>query len=233
MTHTNMLWTRLTALSLAIAGVCFALYPAIRPYTDESTLRGAEAFASPAWFLAHSSAMVGFILLTLGLLGLYSQFRETAAGRLGITALVVIWIGVGLTLPYYGAETFALRAVGQEALRQNNVDLLVTITNSFRFGPGVWFFGPGLLAIAVGAILFAIAIWRSGVLTRWSGIPLAAGLALFLPQFYTPPSVRIGHGLLVAIGCWVIAWGLASRRKSIDSVRLASQQLRSPSSSTR
>jgi len=223
MTHTNTLRTRLTALSLAIAGVCFALYPAIRPFTDESTLQGAEAFASPAWFLAHSSAMVGFILLTLGLLGLYSQFRETTAGRLGMAALVVTWMGVGLTLPYYGAETFALRAVGQEALRQNNVDLLVTITNSFRFGPGVWFFGPGLLAIAVGAILFAIAVWRSGVLTKWSGIPLAVGLALFLPQFYTSPPVRIGHGLLVAVGCWVIAWGMANHRAAVNVARLANQ----------
>ena len=233
MTHTNTLRTRLTVLPLASAGICFGLYPAIRPFTDESTLQGAEAFASPAWFLAHSSAMVGFILLTLGLLGVYSQLRETTAGRLGMTALVVTWIGVGLTLPYYGAETFALRAVGQEALRLNNVDLLVTITNSFRLGAGVWFFGPGLLAIAVGAILFAIAIWRSGVLAKWSAIPLAAGLALFLPQFYTSPSVRIGHGLLVLVGCWVLAWSMSDRRKSIDSVRLASQQLRSPSSSTR
>ena len=223
MTHTNTLWTRLTALSFAIAGICFALYPAIRPFTDESTLQGAEAFASPAWLLAHSSAMVGFILLTLGLLGLYSQFRETTAGRLGMTALVVIWIGVGLTLPYYGAETFALRAVGQEALRQNNVDLLVTITNSFRLGAGAWFFGPGLLAIAVGAILFAIAIWRSGVLTKWSGIPLAVGLALFLPQFYTSPPVRIGHGLLVAVGCWVIAWSMLSHRTAVDSARLGNR----------
>jgi len=92
-----------------------------------------------------SRALVGhgwFILLTLGLLGLYSQFRETTAGHLGMTALVVMWIGVGLTLPYYGAETFALRAVGQEALRQNNVDLLVTITNSFRLGQASGSLGP-------------------------------------------------------------------------------------------
>lgn len=114
----------MTALSLAIAGICFVLYPAIRPFSYESSLRGAEAFAASSWLLAHSLAMVGFILLTLGLLGLYCHLRETTAGSLGITALVVTWIGIGFTLPYYRAETFALHAVGQEAVRQNNVDLL-------------------------------------------------------------------------------------------------------------
>ncbi len=212
MTYTSTFWTRLTALSLAIAGVCFVLYPAIRPFSDESTLRGAEAFAASSWLLAHSLAMVGFILLTLGLLGLYSQLRETTAGGLSITALVVTWIGVGLTLPYYGAETFALHAVGQEAVRQNNVDLLVTLTNSIRFGEGIWFFGFGLLAIAVGTILFAIAIWRSGILTKWSGIPLAVGFAFFIPQFFTPQPVRVGHGLLIMIGCWLIAWSMLNHR---------------------
>ncbi len=202
----------MTALSLAIAGICFVLYPAIRPFSDESSLRGAEAFAASSWLLAHSLAMVGFILLTLGLLGLYSQLRETTAGSLGITALIVTWIGVGFTLPYYGAETFALHAVGQEAVRQNNVDLLVTLTNSIRFEEGIWFFGFGLLAIAVGTILFGIAIWKSGILTRWSGIPLAIGFTLFIPQFYTPQPVRIGHGLLVMLGCWLMAWSVLNSR---------------------
>ena len=202
--------TLLAALSLLIAGACFLAYPAIRPYTDETSLAGAEAFASPAWLLSHTLAIVGFILLVPGLLGLYSRLRETRAESLGIMALVLTWAGVGLTLPYYGAETFALAAVGREALRQNSVDLLVTLSDAIRFGEGVWFFGAGLLALAAGAVLFGAAIWRSSVLARWSGIPLALGFALFLPQFFTPPAVRIAHGLLVLVGCWLAAWSMVN-----------------------
>ena len=44
---------RLGALALAVAGVCFAIYPALRPYSDEVTLAGARAFASNAWFASH------------------------------------------------------------------------------------------------------------------------------------------------------------------------------------
>jgi hypothetical protein len=62
--------TLLSALSFGLAGACFFAYPAIRPYTDEASLAGTEAFASPAWLLSHTLAIVGFILLTLGLLGL-------------------------------------------------------------------------------------------------------------------------------------------------------------------
>ena len=208
MTCANSLGIRMAALSLALAGVFFALYPAIRPFSDESTLQGAEAFATSSWLLAHSLAMMGFILLALGMLGLYGRLRGAAAGSSGITGLVVTWIGIGLTLPYYGAETFALHAVGREAIQLNNVDLLVTLTKSIRFGEGAWFFGLGLLAIAVGPILFAIAVWRSGILAKWSGVPLAVGFSLFLPQFFGPQPVRIGHGLLILVGCWLVAWSL-------------------------
>lgn len=204
--------TLLAALSLAVAGACFFAYPAIRPYTDEASLAGAGAFASPAWLLSHTLAMVGFILLVLGLLGLYGRLHETKAEPRAIAALVLTWVGVGLTLPYYGAETFALAAVGREAIEQNSVDLLLTLTDAIRFGEGVWLFGAGLLALAAGAILFAAAIWRSGILARWSGIPLALGFALFLPQFFTPPAVRIAHGLLVMVGCWLVAWSMIKRR---------------------
>jgi hypothetical protein len=65
---------------------------------------GAEAFASFSWVLAHSPAMA-FVLLSWGLLGLYIRLQETTVECRAIQALVLSWIGVGLTLPYYGAET--------------------------------------------------------------------------------------------------------------------------------
>ncbi|MDK2990128.1 MAG: hypothetical protein PWR16_1657 [Methanoculleus sp.] len=204
--------TLLAALSLAVAGACFFAYPAIRPYTDEASLAGAGAFASPAWILSHTLAMAGFILLVLGLLGLYGILRETKAEPRALAALVLTWVGVGLVLPYYGAETFALAAVGREAIEQNSVGLLLALTDAIRFGEGAWLFGAGLLALAAGTILLAVAIWRSGILPRWSGISLALGFALFLPQFFAPPAVRIAHGLLVMIGCWLVAWSMTKRR---------------------
>ena len=54
------------------------MYPAIRPTSDESTLRGAQGFASASWQVAHTLAMVAFILLTFGLWGLDARLRGSA-----------------------------------------------------------------------------------------------------------------------------------------------------------
>jgi hypothetical protein len=196
---------RLGALALAIAGVLFILYPAVRPWTDESTVEGAtQAMGSQAWVAAHFFAMIGFILIPFGLLALHGAVNRTRVERLAVVALVTFWIGAGLTLPYYGAEDFALNAIAKRSEAGQILDLL-DLVDAIRFNPAAaTTFALGLLLLGVGATLAAVTIWRSGVLPRYSGIPFAFGFALFIPQFYTPPAVRIAHGVLVATGSiWV------------------------------
>lgn len=198
---TSRTGSRSGALALAVAGVLFVLYPAVRPWQDESTVEGAtKAMNSGAWVAAHLFAMVGFILVALGLLGLWNAVRRTRAERLALAAVVTTWIGVGLTLPYYGAEDFGLNAIARKAAEGQVSDLL-GLVEAVRFSPvPITTFGLGLLLLAAGAVLAAVASWRSGVLARSSGILFAAGFVLFLPQFFTPPAVRIAHGVLVAAG---------------------------------
>jgi hypothetical protein len=138
MQYTTALQLPLATIALIVSGIFFVLYPVIRPFSDESSLEGAAAFASYSWVLAHSLAMGAFILLSLGFLGLYIRRKETRVERHAVVALVLIWIGVGLTLPYYGAETFGLHAIGQEALRQNSPELL-SLANSVRWQEGIVF----------------------------------------------------------------------------------------------
>jgi hypothetical protein len=197
--------TRFGALALAVAGALFVLYPAVRPWQDESTVEGAvKALSSGAWVAAHVFAMVGFILVVLGLLAVWNAVGRTRAERLGFAAVVTAWIGIGLTLPYYGAEDFGLHAIANKAAEGQVVDLL-GLVEAVRLGPvPITMFGVGLLLLAAGAVLAAVAIWRSGVLARASGILFAVGFVLFLPQFFAPPAVRIAHGVLVAAGSiWV------------------------------
>lgn len=193
--------TRWGAFALAVAGVLFVLYPAVRPWQDESTVEGAtKAMNSGGWVAAHLFAMVGFILVALGLLGLWDAVRRTRAERLALAAVVTTWIGVGLTLPYYGAEDFGLNAIARKAAEGQVSDLL-GLVEAVRFSPvPITTFGLGLLLLAAGVVLAAVAIGRSGVLARSSGILFAVGFVLFLPQFFTPPAVRIAHGVLVAAG---------------------------------
>jgi hypothetical protein len=201
---------RVSAIALGIAAVLFVLYPAIRPFSDEASLQAAAAFASTEWLVAHTLAIVAFTLLPLGLLGLHSSLQDTAVESLAYWAVVLSMLGTGLTLPFYGGETYGLHAIGQEALRQQNVDL-VGLAAVVRSGAGAALFALGLLLLAAAAITVAIALWRSGTYSKWTGIPFAVGFALYIPQFYGTQQVRVAHGLLVAIGCLWIAVALWRR----------------------
>ncbi|OZC47162.1 hypothetical protein CH286_13300 [Rhodococcus sp. WWJCD1] len=173
-------------------GLMFALYPALRPYSDEVGSAGADAFASTSWVLAHTFAMLGFI--ALGLAVLYG-------GRRSDPAVVTTWIGVGLVLPYYGAETFALHALGVDAAANSNPGL-IDLADPIRYSlVQSTMFALGLVSIAVGLVLFALR-------NRYAMV-LAAGYVLFLPQFYTPPAVRIAHGILIAVGAIIAARAVA------------------------
>jgi hypothetical protein len=207
---------RAGAAALAAAGALFAAYPALRPWHDEATVAGATAsMSSNAWVAAHFFAMLAFILVPLGLLALRAALAATRAEPLALTAVVLAWIGSGLVLPYYGAEDFGLHAIAGSAGPR---DGLLSLVHAVRFQPlAMTIFGTGLLLLAVAGIMAAIAVWRSHVLPRASGILFAAGMALFLPQFFGPAGVRIAHGILLAAGSFVLAaalWASAGRPRA-------------------
>jgi len=211
---------RLGAAALTVAGVLFFLYPTLRPWRDESTVDGAtDAMASGWWVASHLFAMIGFILVPLGVLAVRRAVSNTRAEPLAFAAFVTMWVGAGLTLPYYGAEDFGLHAIATKAAEGQSMDLLALV-DAIRFNPvAATVFGLGLLLLGVGAVLAGVAIWRSGVLPRYSGILFALGFALFIPQFYTPAAVRIGHGVLVAVGSiWlaIVMWRTTAAHRDLE-----------------
>src|SRR5260370_42493953 len=111
MTTVSSSRVRLGAVSLVLSGILFVLYPLLRPYSDESSLQGAQAFASTAWIVAHILGVVGFIFVALGLLGLSSALQNTAARRIASLALVLTWIAAALIPPYHRDAMFGLRAL--------------------------------------------------------------------------------------------------------------------------
>jgi hypothetical protein len=203
----NTLRIRAGAVALAGAGVLFVAYPAVRPWHDENTVSGATlSMSSGAWVAAHFFAMVGFILLPLGLLALRAAVASTRTETTALLAIVFAWIGGGLVLPYYGAEDFGLHAIAGP--HGQGTDLLALV-KAVRYQPvAITIFGVGLILLAVAGILAAIAVWRSGVLPKAAGVLFGAGLVLYLPQFFGPAALRIAHGILVVVGCLVLAAAL-------------------------
>jgi hypothetical protein len=182
-------------LALAAAGPLFILYPAVRPYGDVTPDGAAAAFASPAWLVAHLAAVAGFVLAGVGLTAL--------RGRVGGFALGTWVAGTALVLPYYGAEAFALHA-----LAVGGAPDVAALAEQVRMGPvQATVFGAGLGLLAVAGVLAAVAAARAA-LGRWAGVAFALGMTLFLPQFFAEPIVRIAHGVLLGVGCLVLAVAL-------------------------
>ncbi|WP_083587007.1 hypothetical protein [Agrococcus sp. Marseille-P2731] len=183
------------AAALACSGVLFALFPLLRPWSDKlDTATGlAEAFGSPWWVAAHLIGAVAFVLLALGAIPLRDVHIATPGASAARAALPLLLAGVGLTLLYYGAETFALHAITDDE------STILLMSEAIRSGAlQLSVFVAGLLCVAAGTVTLAIAVWRGGVLPRYAAAPLATMIALYLPQFFLSPAGRIAHGLLTA-----------------------------------
>jgi hypothetical protein len=218
------------AAALLVAGLLFLLYPALRPYTDETTLAGAEAFASTAWVASHTAGIVAFILLPLGLRALASTTTLTAGdtrtpGRAVASAAVLAWLGGSLVLPYYGAEAFGLHVIGARAVTDADASLL-ELADAFRLGAvPVTVFGAGLLLLAAAGAGLMIASRTAGSTVRIGSLLTGAGLILYLPQFFAAPALRIAHGAVLAVGLALLASAVA-RAESGGSPQLASSTAR-------
>jgi hypothetical protein len=209
MTDTFHARPRLAAL--ALAGVLFAAYPIVRPYSDETTMIGARAIASGAWIAAHTFAMLGFGLLALAL---PAATRLISAGRerLSSTGALLAAVGTGLVLPYYGAEAFGLHAIASQALASGDVSQM-RLLDTVRYQPvAIASFGIGLVLLAAAGVTLAMSLWSTPAAharraLRLGAVLLAAGLVTFLPQFFAPAPLRMAHGVVLAIGCILVAAG--------------------------
>ncbi|WP_340538894.1 hypothetical protein [Nocardioides sp. GXZ039] len=204
---------RFTAAGLAIAGLAFAAYPALRPYGPESGAEGAADFGSAAWLIAHVLGMVGFVTLAFVLRSASSE--EGLAlwrwnGQPIRKAETRMWVAVVLLLPYYGAEAYGLNALGGYAVRTGDTGVL-DIAERFRYAPfEMATFGLGLLLLAFVGARLILGLWPAGGLERLAGLLAGSALLTYLPQFFAPAGLRIAHGAVLGAG--LVLLGVATAR---------------------
>ena len=121
-----------------------------------------------------------------------------SADNASFLARVARWSGLAgtaLILPYYGAETFGLHAVGSAAVA-GDASVLALVEQIRNHPAALAMFGAGLLLLAVSGLTFALA-WQREI-SSGAAWPLGGLVALFLPQFYLPPTGRMAYGVVYA-----------------------------------
>ncbi|WP_169053893.1 hypothetical protein [Agromyces sp. H66] len=205
---------RWTAAAFAAAGVLWALFPLLRPWADKATVSSDElatAWASDAWVFSHLAGITALGLLAPALLGLRRLVADTSDTR-GATLLTwataLAWIGAAGASLYYGAEIFGVRTLAEASLRRGDATFLEEVQALREQPVAVVLFGVGLLLVAAAGVLTAIALIRARVPWAWTGVVLAVGLVLVLPQFFTPPAIRIVHGVIFGLGYLLVAFAV-------------------------
>ncbi len=202
---------RFGSISLSLSTLLLAVFPLIRPFFPldpripaETLAAASPAITSRAWVVSHLLCTLAFVLLLYGTLTLYLVLASSAVEPRAFRALVLSLAGIALILPMLGVETYMLPILGKLYLA-GQAGIAPAIDLIYR-GPAVGVFLLGLLLLAIGVIMFAVAIWHSAVLPRWAGVLFAMGLALWFPPF--PRVIRIIDGFAIGLGGLWLAWTL-------------------------
>lgn len=167
---------RIGAIASVLAGVLliggFALHPA-----GEDATYGTD----PLWVPAHALLWLAFTLAVLGWTAVYTP-QAAKAGRLGITAFVLIILGNSLTSWIFSSDVTFVPVIAAESPQ-----LFGKIFSSSHIAIGL----ASVLTWVAGNILFGVSIVRAGVFPRWTGVLLAIG-TVFIPIAYIAGfSVRV------------------------------------------
>lgn len=151
----------------------------------------------------------GTVLALFGFLALGCLLARSRAAGPAVPAMVAAAGGTALLLVPAAMSTFATPAIGKAYLAGHEDVMLLEFPDTMTAA-----FLLGLLLAFAGSVLLGVAVWRGGVLPRWSGALWIAGAVLFhvlgvvLGQATTGaslPTQAAGAMVLAVAGGWM-AW---------------------------
>lgn len=207
-------WVRAGLLGLPLYGL-LTFWTTLHPQPDPSKRYAAWSryVTTDEYVLSHVvGSGLGTSLSILGVFALAVHLASTRAGNVALLAMVVVVLGQTFFLMIIGISAVAAPLEGQAYLAgiEGLPDLPTTTASAAQ---GV----IGLLVLVlgfVGNVLLGVAVWRSGVLPRWTAAAWTAAALLMYPfgllvaaavTGSTPRTVLVGALLITASGGW-IAW---------------------------
>src|SRR5919112_447548 len=175
---------RWAGLSALVAGICFVVLGLLHPPNVLSSV------TTTRWAIVHSLALALSVFGLLGMMGLYARQVERA-GWLGLGGFLLLSLWLVLLLPFTFFEVFFLPLLATEAptFAAGFLGIFTGAASEINFGllPALWQLSSVLLLL--GGLVFGIATFRAGILSRWAAGVLAVGCVL------TPAFALLPHAI--------------------------------------
>lgn len=127
----------------------------------------AESVASPNNLIAETFLPLSLIIQLFGFLGMYAYLENPATQKSSFWGMVFSILGNGLFLPFAGVFAFAIPIVGQLYLAGNTDVMQVATLTLTPPSTGFFYLIASAFALTSGAILFALAMWKTNGIPRW------------------------------------------------------------------
>ena len=197
---------RLSGVALILGGILLAVHLFTHPAGEL-----AKYASEPTWVPSHAIGAAAYLLIPLGLMGLYAR-QADRMGWLGLIALVLTFVGATLSA---GASLF-LSVVIVPFLATRGLDWLdppsgaLYVSTAFQIAVGI-----SGAAVLIGMLLLAVATLRARVipaLGAWlviGTVPLAVVAIALIFFIGTSQQGVIQAAVGAILGLGVAAWGWA------------------------
>jgi hypothetical protein len=171
-TSSNVIrWAGLAAMG---AGIIYIVIQPIHPLDVFSSVTTTQ------WVIVHYLSIVMDILAMLGIAGIYARQVEKS-GWLGLAGYLLFSLFWTLSLAFHFIEAFIEPVVANVAPKfvEGLLGMVTSVPSEMNLGtlPAVYMLA-GIAGYVLGGLLFGIAMFRAGILSRWAGGLLALGALL-------------------------------------------------------
>jgi hypothetical protein len=199
---------RWAGLSALVAGICFVVLGLLHPPNVLSSV------TTTRWAIVHSLALAMSLFGLLGMMGLYArQVKE--AGWLGLAGFLLLSLWLVLILPFTFFEVFFLPLLATEAptFAEGFLGIFTGSASEINFGvlAALWALSEVLLLL--GGLVFGIATFRAGILSRWPAGLLAVGVGLAPAFAPLPPELEPLAAVPIGVGLAWLGYALWSERR--------------------
>lgn len=201
---------RWTGLAAIVAGI---IYAGIQPIHPLDTL---ASVTTNAWAIITPLKTVMSFLFLLGIGGIYArQVRET--GWLGLISFLMLSLAWALQSAYIFVEAFVLPPLAATSPKFVEAIFFGVITGratEVNLGALPAIYAVLGLLYVFGGLLFGIATFRAGILSRWAAGLLAAASALTPLAALFPHEIQRWAGIPVGLAIAWLGYALWSERRA-------------------